>query len=188
MKKERCIWCLSSEKMIEYHDSFWGMPLHNDRELFAKLVLDINQAGLSWSTILNKQENFYHAFENFEIAKVANYGNEEFSRLKVDAGIIRNTQKIWAAIHNAQCVQEIQREFGSFDAYIWNFVEGKPIQHHINTESEIPASDELSDRVSKNLKSRGFKFVGTTIIYAYLQAIGVINDHVKNCFRYKELV
>jgi DNA-3-methyladenine glycosylase I len=187
-EKMRCGWCLSSEKMMHYHDSFWGTPLHVDQELFAKLVLDMNQAGLSWATILNKTENFYAAFDNFDIQKVAAYDEEKFAALMQDAGIIRNRLKIAAAIHNAARVLEVQEEYGSFDAYIWSFVDGKVQQHRIKDEADIPASDALSDRLSKDLKKRGFKFVGTTVVYAYLQAIGVVNDHADYCFRYKELV
>lgn len=187
-EKSRCQWCLSSEKMIHYHDTFWGSPLHDDQELFAKLVLDMNQAGLSWSTILNKQENFYEAFDNFNIEKVANYDEIKFDELIQNAGIIRNKLKIRAAINNAQKVLEIQKEFGSFDAYIWSFTGGKVCQNKVDDESKVLATNQLSDTMSKDMKKRGFKFVGSTIIYAYLQAIGVINDHVASCFRYKELL
>ena len=187
-RKVRCSWCLGSEKMMAYHDTYWGTPLHDDQELFAKLVLDMNQAGLSWNTILNKQENFYAAFDDFDIATVAAYDDKKEEALLQDVGIIRNKLKVKAAITNAQKVLEIQKEFGSFDAYIWGFVNGEVQQHHIKEDSEIPASDALSDKISKDMKKRAFKFVGTTIIYAYLQAIGVINDHVEACFRYEELV
>jgi DNA-3-methyladenine glycosylase I len=187
MNEKRCHWCQSSEKMKGYHDTFWGTPLHDDRELFAKLVLDMNQAGLSWNTILRKQENFYAAFDNFDIEKVAHYTETDFDRLKNDAGIIRNTLKIRAAINNAQRVLEVQQEFGSFDAYIWSFTAGKTEQHKITDESQIPATNALSDSLAKDMKKRGFKFVGSTVIYAYLQAIGVINDHADYCFRNKQL-
>ncbi|MFC4652791.1 DNA-3-methyladenine glycosylase I [Lactococcus nasutitermitis] len=188
MEKQRCKWCQSSEKMIHYHDSFWGNPLHGDQELFAKLVLDMNQAGLSWNTILNKQENFYAAFDDFDIAKVASYDDDKFNALMNNAGIIRNRLKIAAAINNAQKVLEVQKEFGSFDTYIWSFTAGKVLQHHIIDESEIPATNDLSDKMSKDMKKRGFKFTGSTVIYAYLQAIGVINDHAESCFRQAELI
>lgn len=187
-EKSRCNWCLSSDKMIHYHDTFWGTPLHDERELFAKLVLDMNQAGLSWNTILNKQENFYAAFDDFEIEKVAQYDEAKFDELMQNAGIIRNKLKVRAAINNAQKVLEIQQEFGSFETYIWSFTDGKVCQHHITDESEVPATDSLSDRVSKDMKKRGFKFVGSTVVYAYLQAIGVINDHAEYCFRQRELL
>ncbi|RZI48275.1 DNA-3-methyladenine glycosylase I [Lactococcus kimchii] len=188
IEKERCNWCLSSEKMMAYHDQYWGKPLHGDQELFAKLVLDMNQAGLSWSTILNKQENFYAAFDNFDIKKVAAYDEAKEAELLGNAGIIRNKLKVKAAINNAQKVLEIQKEFGSFDAYIWGFTAGKVLQHKIADESQVPPTNELSDKISKDLKKRGFKFTGSTVIYAYLQAIGVINDHAAYCFRQAELL
>ncbi|MFV0556242.1 MAG: DNA-3-methyladenine glycosylase I [Lactovum sp.] len=185
--KKRCQWCQSSEKMMEYHDNYWGSPVHDDQELYAKLVLDLNQAGLSWKTILNKTENFYEAYDQFDIKKVANYTEEDRERLIQNSGIIRNKLKINAAIINAQKVLEIQKEFGTFDAYLWKFVDGKSVQHHIKDETKVPASDDLSDKISKDMKKRGFKFTGTTVIYAYLQAVGIINDHVESCFRYQEL-
>lgn len=184
----RCNWCLSTDKMIHYHDTYWGVPLHNDQELFAKLVLDLNQAGLSWATILNKQENFYEAFDNFEIEKVAVYDENKEQELLQNAGIIRNKLKVKAAIVNAQKVLEIQKEFGSFNKYIWSFTDGKVLQHQINDESEIPATNELSDKMSKDMKKRGFKFTGSTVIYAFLQAVGVINDHADYCYRQAELM
>ena len=186
--KTRCKWCLSTDKMIHYHDTYWGAPLHNDQELFAKLVLDLNQAGLSWATILNKQENFYEAFDNFEIEKVALYDEVKEEELLQNAGIIRNKLKVKAAIVNAQKVLEIQKEFGSFDKYIWSFTDGKVLQHQVSDESEIPATNELSDAMSKDMKKRGFKFTGSTVIYAFLQAVGVINDHADYCFRQVELM
>ncbi|MCT1174598.1 DNA-3-methyladenine glycosylase I [Lactococcus lactis] len=184
----RCNWCLSTDKMIHYHDTYWGVPLHNDQELFAKLVLDLNQAGLSWATILNKQENFYEAFDNFEIEKVAVYDENKEQELLQNAGIIRNKLKVKAAIVNAQKVLEIQKEFGSFNKYIWSFTDGKVLQHRVNDESEIPATNELSDKMSKDMKKRGFKFTGSTVIYAFLQAVGVINDHADYCYRQAELM
>ena len=184
----RCNWCLSTDKMIHYHDTYWGVPLHNDQELFAKLVLDLNQAGLSWATILNKQGNFYEAFDNFEIEKVAVYDENKEQELLQNAGIIRNKLKVKAAIVNAQKVLEIQKEFGSFNKYIWSFTDGKVLQHRVNDESEIPATNELSDKMSKDMKKRGFKFTGSTVIYAFLQAVGVINDHADYCYRQAELM
>ena len=184
----RCNWCLSTDKMIHYHDTYWGVPLHNDQELFAKLVLDLNQAGLSWATILNKQENFYEAFDNFEIEKIAVYDENKEQELLQNAGIIRNKLKVKAAIVNAQKVLEIQKEFGSFNKYIWSFTDGKVLQHQVSDESEIPATNELSDAMSKDMKKRGFKFTGSTVIYAFLQAVGVINDHADYCFRQVELM
>lgn len=188
MEKVRCTWALSNEKEMLYHDKDWGVPCHDDQELFAMLVLELNQAGLSWSTILNKMETFYEAFDQFDIEKVASYDEAKFEELMQNAGIVRNRLKIRAAINNAQRILEVQKEFGSFDAYIWSFTDGKVCQHHISDISEVPANDELSDKISKDMKKRGFKFVGTTVIYAYLQAIGIVNDHVMNCFRYVELV
>ncbi|MCT0060365.1 DNA-3-methyladenine glycosylase I [Lactococcus lactis subsp. lactis] len=184
----RCNWCLSTDKMIHYHDTYWGVPLHNDQELFAKLVLDLNHAGLSWATILNKQENFYEAFDNFEIEKIAVYDENKEQELLQNAGIIRNKLKVKAAIVNAQKVLEIQKEFGSFNKYIWSFTDGKVLQHQVNDESEIPATNELSDKMSKDMKKRGFKFTGSTVIYAFLQAVGVINDHADYCYRQAELM
>ncbi len=155
---------------------------------FLQLVLDLNQAGLSWATILNKQENFYEAFDNFEIEKVAVYDENKEQELLQNAGIIRNKLKVKAAIVNAQKVLEIQKEFGSFNKYIWSFTDGKVLQHRVNDESEIPATNELSDKMSKDMKKRGFKFTGSTVIYAFLQAVGVINDHADYCYRQAELM
>lgn len=187
IEKTRCDWCLSSENMMHYHDTFWGTPLHDDQELYAKLVLDLNQAGLSWNTILNKTENFYAAFDNFNIEKVAKYDDTDRERLIQNEGIIRNKLKVNAAIVNAQKVLDIQKEFGSFDAYLWGFVNRKVVENHLSDEASRPASTELSDRISKDMKKRGFKFTGTTVIYAYLQAVGIVNDHLTSCFRYQEL-
>ncbi|HEY0222564.1 MAG TPA: DNA-3-methyladenine glycosylase I [Lactovum miscens] len=187
IEKTRCDWCLSSENMMQYHDTFWGTPLHDDQELYAKLVLDLNQAGLSWNTILNKTENFYAAFDNFNIEKVAKYDDTDRERLIQNEGIIRNKLKVNAAIVNAQKVLAIQKEFGSFDAYLWGFVNRKVVENHLSDEASRPASTELSDRISKDMKKRGFKFTGTTVIYAYLQAVGIVNDHLTSCFRYQEL-
>ena len=188
MDKKRCKWCLSSEKMIHYHDTYWGTPVHDDQELFAKLVLDMNQAGLSWSTILTKQESFYEAYDQFEIEKVASYSKEKEEALRQEAGIIRNKLKIAAAVNNAQKVLELQKEFGSFDKYIWSFSKGQVLQHQITDESQVPVNNAFAEAMSKDMKKRGMKFVGPTIIYAYLQAIGVINDHADYCFRNKELL
>lgn len=187
IEKTRCDWCLSSENMMHYHDTFWGTPLHDDQELYAKLVLDLNQAGLSWNTILNKIENFYAAFDNFNIEKVAKYDDTDRERLIQNEGIIRNKLKVNAAIVNAQKVLAIQKEFGSFDAYLWGVVNRKVVENHLSDEASRPASTELSDRISKDMKKRGFKFTGTTVIYAYLQAVGIVNDHLTSCFRYQEL-
>jgi len=173
--------------MIAYHDTEWGVPLHDDRGLFEFLVLEGMQAGLSWATILRKRENFRKAFSGFDARRVAGYGAKDVQRLLEDPGIIRNRLKIEAAINNARRFLEVQKEFGSFDRYIWGFVEGKPIRNRFRTLSELPARTPLSDRISKDLKSRGFKFTGSTIVYAHLQATGMVNDHMVHCFRYRQV-
>jgi DNA-3-methyladenine glycosylase I len=183
----RCAWGSSNPLMIEYHDTEWGVPLHDDQKLFEFLIFEGMQAGLSWSTILNKRENFRRAFAEFEVETVAHFGKREIDRLLQDAGIIRNRLKIEAAINNAQRFIEVQNEIGSFDAYIWSFVAGKPIKNGFKSLSEIPAKTPLSDAISKDLKTRGFKFVGSTIVYAHMQATGMVNDHTVDCFRYKEV-
>ncbi|CAG0928557.1 DNA-3-methyladenine glycosylase 1 [Thermoflexales bacterium] len=184
---KRCAWGGSNPLMIEYHDTEWGVPLHDEQKLFEFLILEGMQAGLSWSTILNKRENFRRAFAEFDVEKVAHFGKREINRLLQDAGIIRNRLKIEAAINNARRFSEVQKEFGSFDAYIWGFVDGKPIKHGFKSVKEIPAKTPLSDAISKDLKARGFKFVGSTIVYAHMQATGMVNDHTVDCFRYKEV-
>ncbi len=183
----RCAWGSSNPLMIEYHDTEWGVPLHDEQRLFEFLILEGMQAGLSWNTILNKRENFRRAFAEFDVEKVARFGKREINRLLQDAGIIRNRLKIEAAINNAQRFIEVQKEFGSFDAYIWGFVNGKPIKNAFKSLKELPAKTPLSDAISKDLKQRGFKFVGSTIIYAHLQATGMVNDHTVGCFRYEEV-
>jgi DNA-3-methyladenine glycosylase I len=183
----RCAWGSSNPLMIEYHDTEWGVPLHDEQRLFEFLILEGMQAGLSWSTILNKRENFRRAFAEFDVVKVARFGKREINRLLQDAGIIRNRLKIEAAINNARRFIEIQNELGSFDAYIWRFVDGKPIKNGLKSLKEIPAKTPLSDAISKDLKARGFKFVGSTIVYAHMQATGMVNDHTVDCFRYKEV-
>jgi len=183
-EKTRCPWAGDDEKMSKYHDEVWGVPEHDDQKLFAKLCLDLMQAGLTWRTILYKQENFMKAFDNFHIETVASYDEAKYNSLMQDAGIVRNQLKIRAIINNANRTSEIQKEFGSFAVYLWSFTNGEVIKNHWQTINEIPASTQLSDTISKNLKKRGFKFVGSTIIYAYLQAVGVVNDHLTSCFRY----
>lgn len=186
-KIERCGWGNTNEKMQKYHDEVWGVPVYDDDQaLFRKLVLDMNQAGLSWQTILNKEENFDAAYDNFDIEKVAAYDDQKIEQLMQDAGIIRNRRKIEAAINNAQKVLEIQQEFGSFSDYLWGFTGHKIVYGDFATMEEVPAKTELSDAVSKDLKKRGFKFVGSTIIYAYMQAIGLVNDHITSCFCYRK--
>lgn len=173
--------------MVAYHDSEWGVPLHEDHKWFEFIILDAFQAGLSWKTILHKRENFRQAFDNFDYHKVAVYGEAKIETLLKDAGIIRNRLKVQAAVTNAQAFIAIQKEFGSFDAYIWKFADGKPVVNRWALLSEIPASSSLSDAISKDMKKRGFKFVGTTIVYAFLQAGGIVNDHLVSCFRHAEL-
>ena len=183
----RCEWTGDDPLMIEYHDLEWGVPKHDDRRLFEDLVLDGAQAGLSWMTILRKRENYRLAFDNFDPAKVAAYDEAKIEELLQDPGIVRNRQKINSAVKNARAFLEIQEEFGSFDAYIWGFVGGTPIQNTWQSMSQLPAKTELSEHISKDLKNRGFNFVGPTIIYAFMQAVGLVNDHTVDCFRYYEI-
>jgi len=185
-KLTRCPWAEDDEKMMKYHDEVWGVPVHDDQKLFAKLCLDLMQAGLMWRTILHKQENFENAFDFFHIETVAGYDESKYEELMQDAGIVRNQLKIRAVINNAARIMEIQKEFGSFDAYLWGFTNGEPIKNSWQRLSDIPTSTPLSDAISKDLKKRGFKFVGTTIIYAFLQAAGIVNDHLTSCFRYED--
>jgi len=173
--------------MIAYHDQEWGVPVHDDRKLFEFFVLDAFQAGLSWQIVLNKRENFRKAFEDYQIEKIALYDENKFNELITNKDIIRNKLKINATINNAQRFMEIQKEFGSFDKYIWQFVEGKTIQNKWKELSQIPTKTKESDEMSKDLKKRGFKFVGSTICYAFMQAAGMVNDHLVSCFRFKEL-
>ncbi len=185
--KKKCEWCLSHELSEEYHDTEWGAPVHDDTKLFEFLVLDAFQAGLSWLTILKKRDNFRKAFDNFNYKKIAEYNENKIVRLLNDAGIIRNKLKIMATIINAKAFIEVQKEFGSFDSYIWQFVNGRTVQNKWRTMKEIPAKSVESDAMSTQLKKRGFKFAGTTICYAFMQAAGLVNDHVVDCFRYKEI-
>jgi DNA-3-methyladenine glycosylase I len=172
---------------VAYHDEEWGVPVHDERELFELLVLEGAQAGLSWITILRKREGYRRAFDNFDVRKVAAYDDAKQAELRDDSGIIRNKLKIKSAVQNARAFLRVQEEFGSFDNYIWGFVDHKPVINTWRTLSEIPASTPLSEQISKDLKKRGFNFVGPTIIYAYMQSIGMVNDHTVGCFRYKEL-
>jgi len=187
MEKIRCKWCGNDPLYMEYHDTEWGVPVFNDDKLFEFLILETFQAGLSWNTILRKRENFRKAFDNFDYKKIANYSEAKYDELLLDAGIIRNKLKIKATISNAVAFMEIQKEFGSFSKYIWNFTNEKPIINKWKDMKELPATSELSNIISKDLKKRGFKFVGSTVIYAHMQATGMINDHVAECFRYKEV-
>jgi len=187
MNKTRCAWCGNDPLYVEYHDAEWGVPVYDDGKLFEFLILETFQAGLSWITVLRKRENFRKAFDNFDYKKIAKYSEKKYDELLQDAGIIRNKLKIKATITNAQFFMEIQKEFGSFSKYIWNFTNGKPIKNTYKTLSEVPATTELSDQLSKDLKKRGFKFVGSTVIYAHMQATGMVNDHTTECFRYDEV-
>jgi DNA-3-methyladenine glycosylase I len=183
----RCEWAGNDPLMQKYHDEEWGVPKHDERRLLEDLVLDGAQAGLSWLTILRKRENYRQAFDNFDPAKVAAYDETKIEELLGNAGIVRNRQKINSAIKNARAFLKVQEEFGSFDAYIWGYVGGKPIRNNRQTMSELPAKTELSETISKDLKKRGFSFVGPTIIYAFMQAVGMVNDHTADCFRYQEI-
>lgn len=188
-KIDRCPWVdLSKPDYISYHDDEWGVPVHDDRKIFEFLVLESAQAGLSWYTVLRKRENYRAAFKNFDPAKIAKFGDKELNKLLVNPGIIRNRAKISAAINNAQRFLEVQNEFGSFDAYIWRFVDGKPIVNNIRKEEDYPARTEISDKMSRDLKSRGFKFLGSTICYAHMQATGMVNDHTVKCFRRDQII
>ena len=185
MFKTRCDWCGNDPLYMKYHDEEWGVPVHEDRKHFEFLVLESAQAGLSWITILRKRENYRKAYDDFDYIKVAQYDEVKVSELIQDQGIVRNKLKIAASINNAKMFLEIQKEFGSFDNYIWAFVDNKPLINHWDNISKVPATSELSDKVSKDLKKRGFKFLGSTITYAHLQATGLINDHIISCFRYE---
>ncbi len=185
---QRCAWSTNDPLYIEYHDKEWGTPLHDDQTLFEFLILDGMQAGLSWITILKKRENFRKAFNNFNAVKVAAYKNLKIEKLMNNEGIIRNKLKINAAVTNAKVFLKVQKEFGSFDKYIWQFTEGKTKQNSWEIIKEIPATSKESDKMSKDLKQRGFKFVGSTICYAFMQAAGMVNDHTINCFRHKQLL
>ncbi len=185
--QKRCGWVNENPLMTKYHDTEWCVPVHDDKKLFEFLILEGAQAGLTWQTVLNKRENYRKAFDGFNPAKIACYTNTDVKRLLANAGIIRNRLKIAATIINAKKFLEIQKEFGSFDAYVWQFVGNKPIKNTFASIREIPATTKESDALSKDLLKRGFKFVGTTICYAFMQAVGMVNDHTVNCFRYKEL-
>ena len=185
MTKERCEWCLGSDLMMAYHDNEWGVPVHDDRKLFELMVLDAFQAGLSWSTILNKRENFRKAFDDFDPNKIARYTSRKVERLLQDAGIVRNRMKVEATVANAKTLLQMQKE-GSFDELIWEFVAGKPIQNSWASMEEIPAKTTESDEMCKTLKQMGFKFVGSTIVYAHMQACGMVNDHVVSCYRHAQ--
>ena len=185
--KKRCFWVSKDSLYIDYHDKEWGVPVYDDAVLFEFLILETFQAGLSWITILRKRENFRKAFDNFDYKKIANYGEAKYNSLLEDAGIIRNKLKIKATITNAQNFMKVQEEFGSFSNYIWQFTDGKPIQNSFKNSKDVPATTELSDALSKDLKKRGFKFIGSTVVYAHMQATGMVNDHTTDCFRHEEV-
>jgi DNA-3-methyladenine glycosylase I len=187
LEKNRCPWSTSDPLYIGYHDAEWGVPVHDDQRLFEMLVLDGAQAGLSWITILRKRENYRKAFHDFDPEEVARYGKKEIGRLLKNEGIVRNRLKIESAVKNANAFLEVQREFGTFDSYIWQFVGGSTKVNSWKSLKQIPASTKQSDAMSKDLKRRGFSFVGSTICYAFMQAAGLVNDHVTTCFRYGEL-
>ena len=187
MLQQRCEWGTSSALYIEYHDLEWGVPVHDERLLFEFLILEGAQAGLSWSTILNKRKAYIQAFDNFEPSKVASYDDAKVQALLANTGIVRNGLKIQAAIQNARSFLEVRDQYGSFDTYIWQFVDGKPIQSSWKSLQEIPATTKESDAMSKELKKLGFTFVGSTICYAFMQAVGMVNDHTVNCFRWQEV-
>ncbi len=187
MSKHRCDWCVGDPLYEAYHDEEWGVPVYDDTTLFEFLILETFQAGLSWITVLRKRENFRKAFDDFDYKKIANYKQNKIDTLLQDAGIIRNKLKVHATVSNAKAFMDIQEEFGSFSKYIWGFVDGKPIKNQCKTMQDVPATTAISDALSKDLKKRGFKFVGSTVVYAHMQATGMVNDHVQHCFRYEEV-
>jgi len=182
----RCPWPRDNKLMIEYHDTEWGVPLHDDRKLFEFMVLDAFQAGLSWAIVLNKREGFRKAFDNFEAEKISRYTDKKIQKLLLDPGIIRNKLKVYSTVTNAKQFLAVQKEFGTFDKYIWQFTQGKTIHNKWKSGKQIPAKSKESDAMSKDLLQRGFKFVGSTICYAFMQAAGLVNDHTTDCFRYKK--
>ncbi|MDD5760070.1 MAG: DNA-3-methyladenine glycosylase I [Desulfobulbaceae bacterium] len=183
----RCEWCGHDPLYISYHDEEWGVPVHDDRHLFEMLILEGAQAGLSWLTILKKREHYRKAFHNFEAERIAAYSDEDISRLLADAGIVRNRLKIASAIKNARGVIKIQNEFGTFDSFLWRYVDGVPLKNTWRSIQELPSRTILSDAMSKDLKKRGFNFVGSTICYSFMQAVGMVNDHTTSCFRYAQI-
>lgn len=187
MEKYRCGWCKGDELYRAYHDEEWGVPVKEDATMFEFLILETFQAGLSWITILRKRENFRKAFDHFDYRKIANYGEEKVQELLRDEGIIRNKLKVRATITNAQAYMKVQDEFGTFCNYIWGFVDGRPLINSVQNYKLAPATTEISDALSKDLKKRGFKFVGSTVVYAHMQATGMVNDHETNCFRYDQV-
>lgn len=187
MSETRCPWSMGSQAYLDYHDHEWGVPVHDERKFFEMLILEGAQAGLSWSTILNKRQGYRQAFDNFEPELVARYDEQKFAELLANPAIVRNRLKIAAAIQNAQTFLEIQRQHGSFDAYIWQFMGGQQQQNQWSTLQEVPATTPLSDALSKTLSKAGFRFVGSTICYSFMQAVGLVNDHLTTCFRWSEI-
>lgn len=185
---ERCKWCMCNEKMIRYHDEEWGVPLHDDRKQFEFLMMEVMQCGLNWNMMIQKREIFRQCFDDFDFDKVADYGEEDVARILQTEGMIRSERKVRAVIHNARCVQKIRQEAGSFSAYLWRFTGGKTYIYPSHQTQGVPASNELSDRVSRDLKKRGLKYMGPVTVYSHLQACGMINDHQRDCFRYGELL
>ena len=185
--QQRCEWCAKGNELyLQYHDEEWGVPVHNDKKQFEFLTLESAQAGLSWSTVLNKREGYRKAFAGFDPVKVARFSDQKIAKLLENPGIIRNRLKVNAAVTNARAFLEVQAEFDSFAAYIWQFVDGRPLQNRWHSMQQVPATSKQSDQLSKDLKRRGFKFVGSTIVYAHMQAVGMVNDHTVDCFRHQE--
>ena len=187
MSKSRCLWCGEDPLYMAYHDKEWGVPVYKDSLLFEFLLLETFQAGLSWITILRKRENFRKAFDQFDYSKIAGYDEDKFNELITDKGIVRNKLKIRGSIINARAFINLQKEYGSFSDYIWGFIDKQPIENQFTSHDQIPANTNLSDKISKDLKKSGFKFVGTTVVYAFMQATGMVNDHVTTCFRHHEI-
>lgn len=185
---ERCPWCMCNEKMIRYHDEEWGVPVHDDQKQFEFLMMEVMQCGLNWNMMIQKREIFRECFDEFDFNKVAEYGEEDIERILNTEGMIRSRRKIEAVIHNAECFRKIREEFGSFSGYIWGFTDGKTYLYTGHQKGQIPARNGLSDRVSRDLKKRGMKYMGSVTVYSHLQACGIINDHMESCFRYPQLL
>lgn len=185
---ERCIWCLCNEKMIRYHDEEWGIPVYDDRKQFEYLMLEVMQCGLNWNMMIQKREIFRECFDNFDFDKIASYKESDVERIMKTEGMIRSERKIRAVISNAKCFQKVREEFGTFSSYLWNYSKGKTILYTGHQKGKIPAKNGLSDKISKDLKKRGFKYLGSVTVYSHLSSCGIINDHVENCFRYKDIL
>ena len=185
---ERCIWCLCNEKMIRYHDEEWGIPVYDDRKQFEYLMLEVMQCGLNWNMMIQKREIFRECFDNFDFDKITSYKESDVERIMKTEGMIRSERKIRAVISNAKCFQKVREEFGTFSSYLWNYSKGKTILYAGHQKGKIPAKNGLSDKISKDLKKRGFKYLGSVTVYSHLSSCGIINDHVENCFRYKDIL